>query len=323
MTIITYQQVFQVSNVGDELSEARGLTYTPCPAVTAQRKFLTAHPFLGGNKVQGTGPLYRPWDRNSHEFNRHHAGLAVDIMLDQKINAEVALGQQLVLLFRRNVAVMKWRSIIYQNVTFGPGGGATDGGGHMDHIHIDWHDTNRVQWKNGISSVPLRKNSGEVIQCPLVQGNKVASSIEWPPEASTDFSSDTTIPSELADLMGKNDRGELSKIPWTAAAFTGKTAMNAVQNLKGKWLVSIGDWNGAFYFDANGGVSWADDDWSPKHRGGWSVNGNRLEWKFRDAGDFRTFTVELPLRTYGANGTIFPAGQGWFTMSKATIGAWA
>ena len=322
MTVITYQQVFKVSNIGDELSEAKGLTYTPCPAVTALRTFLSAYPFLGVNKVQGTGPLYRPWDRNSHEFNRHHAGLAVDIMLDQKSDAEVALGQQLVLLFRRKVAVMKWRSVIYQNVEFGPGGGATDGGGHMDHIHIDWHDPNSVQWKNGISSVPLRKKSGELIQCPLVQGNKVASSIEWPPEASTDFSSDKTIPSDLADLMGKNDRGELKKIPWNSAALAGKTTMNAV-NLKGNWLVSIGDWKGVFYFDANGGVSWADDDCSPQHRGVWSINGNRLEWKFHDAGDFRTFTVQLPLSPHGANGWIFPAGQGSFTMSKGTMGAWA
>src|SRR5207248_682678 len=143
--IITYQQVFKVTNIGDELSEARGLTYTPCPAVTALRNFLTAQKFLSGGKVQGTGPLYRPWDRvkpNSHEFNRHHGGLAVDIMLDPKSAKEIALGQQLVLLFRRNVGVMKWRSIIYQNVQFGPGGGATDGGDHYDHIHIDWHNTN-------------------------------------------------------------------------------------------------------------------------------------------------------------------------------------
>jgi hypothetical protein len=227
MTVITYQDVFNVSNIGDELSEARGVTFKPCPAVTSLRNFLTAHPFMSGGKVQGSGPLYRPWANNSHEYNRHHAGLAVDIMLNQQSDAEVALGQQLVLLFRRNVAAMQWRSIIYQNVAFVPGGGAVNTSGqmdpHMDHIHIDWHDSNKVLWFNGISSVPLRLKSGDVIQCPLVQGNKVASSIEWTLEAGRDFSTDTTVPADLADLMGKNERKELRKIAlWNAAAFAGQ-----------------------------------------------------------------------------------------------------
>jgi len=47
------------------------------------------HMISSGGKVQGTGPLYRPWGGNTHEFNRHHAGLAVDIMLNQQNDAEV------------------------------------------------------------------------------------------------------------------------------------------------------------------------------------------------------------------------------------------
>jgi hypothetical protein len=89
-----------------------------------------------------------------------------------------------------------------------------------------------------------------------------------------------------------------------------------VSQLAGSWSVTIGGWSGFFFFDAIGGVSWAEDESSPGHAGRWSVNGSSLEWKFRDPGDFRTFTLPLPLITTNAAGTILPAGQGWFTMSK-------
>jgi hypothetical protein len=320
--VITYQQVFSVTNIGDELREGQAVNFTPCPAVKSLRQLLADHSFFGGGKVQGTGPLYRPWDRNLHEFNRHHAGLAVDIMLNQGSASEVALGQQLVLLFRRNVTTMKWRSIIYQNVTFSPGGGASDGGGHMDHIHIDWHNTDNVQWHMGIRSVPLRKSPTAVIQLPLVQGNKIAKSIAWTTEAMTDFTAAAALKSEIADLMAKHDHGELSKMPFNAASVSsGTTTFNTIyRQLPGKWAVAIGNWNGFFYFDGTGNVSWAESDYSQKHAGRWTVNGNRVEWKFRDVGDFRTFTIPLPLNTTKASGTILPAGQGWFTMSKSGMG---
>jgi hypothetical protein len=92
-----------------------------------------------------------------------------------------------------------------------------------------------------------------------------------------------------------------------------------IAQLAGSWSVTIGGWSGSFFFDANGGVSWAENDFSQKHAGWWYVNGSRLEWKFRDPGDFRTFTLPLPLITTNAAGTILPAGQGWFTMSKSGI----
>ena len=48
-----------------------------------------------------------------------------------------------------------------------------------------------------------------------------------------------------------------------------------------------------------------------------AVKGGRLEWKFNDPGDIRTFTVPLPLIASKVSGTILPAGQGWFTMAKS------
>lgn len=137
-----------------------------------------AHDFSGG-KVQGTGPLYRPWGGNTHEFNRHHAGLAVDIMLNQQNDAEVALGQQLVTLFCKYVAAMNWRDIIYQRVGINPRGIRRRETEHMDHIHIDCHDSKNVQWYTGISSMPLRTKDSTLLQLPLVQGTRIVSSITW------------------------------------------------------------------------------------------------------------------------------------------------
>jgi hypothetical protein len=319
MTTITYQQVFSVTNIGDELVEGQVPTYRSCPAVVALRGFLTANTFLSesSGRVQGTGPLYRPWDGNTHEYNRHHAGLAVDVMLDPKNDAHVALGQQLVILFRRNQTTMRWRSMIYQNVTFSPGGGS-DGGDHYDHIHIDWHNPANVKWKENITSVPLRK-SGAVINLPLKQVNRIAASITWPAEADIDFSSATTLKTEISELLGRHGRSELTKITWNASALAAAqtTTLNLLRHqLPGRWYVTIGDWNGLFIFEAAGNVAWSEDTDSPRHSGRWSVNGNRLEWKFRDVGDFRTFTAPLPLSQGRVSGSIFPVGQGWFSMSR-------
>jgi len=120
--------------------------------------------------------------------------------------------------------------------------------------------------------------------------------------------------------MTRHSSGSLSPSGWNTASLSGKTALLNVGQLSGKWQVSIGDWNGLFYFDERGGVSWANSEASRKHPGRWSVNGSRLEWKFLDPGDFRVFTVNLPLDTKKMSGTILPAGQGWFTMSKAGLG---
>ena len=97
----------------------------------------------------------------------------------------------------------------------------------------------------------------------------------------------------------------------------GKTTFNTPvsQQLAGKWAVTIGGWKGFFLFDAQGGVSWTESGTAQKHPGRWSVTASRIEWKFRDPGDFRTFVVQQ-LNTAKSDGTILPAGQGWFSMSK-------
>ena len=87
--------------------------------------------------------------------------------------------------------------------------------------------------------------------------------------------------------------------------------------LDGSWNVTIGSWSGIFVFDALGGVYWANDSSSARHRGQWKTTGSSVEWKFSsDPGDFRKFSVSLPLDSKGTSGDILPEGQGSFRMSK-------
>jgi hypothetical protein len=221
-TTITYKQVFGV-DLGQEVQETNGVNYTPCQAVTSlKQQLLAADPtFFGGATLGGSGPLYKPWDGNKHEFNRHHAGLSVDIMLDPRENSQVALGQQLVLLFRRLANILRFRGMIYQHVSLDSNGQASPTVGascwsandHLNHIHIDWHSTSNTKWREGITQIPLRLKDGQtVIQMPVVSGNRIAESITWTAEADTNFAGDTTLQQELADLLGRHNRGELQLI---------------------------------------------------------------------------------------------------------------
>lgn len=217
----TYREVFGVA-IGSELSEGRGPTYTPCAAVTALKTLLGAHAFFAGSKLGGTGPLFRKnGSAFSHEFNRHHAGLSVDIMLTPTVPAEVALGHHLVRLFETHHATMKWRSLIYQTYGNHPGGGSTlkgtcwTEGGHEDHVHIDWFLGGAVTRRPDIAEVPLRLKDGTtIVQMSLPQRAQggLPESIDLPAESGTDFASNAAIASELKDLMARHARGELKSL---------------------------------------------------------------------------------------------------------------
>jgi hypothetical protein len=117
---------------------------------------------------------------------------------------------------------------------------------------------------------------------------------------------------------------DLTKLPPVAGPFKpppseldGTSAQSDVQTqLPGRWNVTIGSWSGMFFFDANGGVSWAETAYGQRHAGRWTADDSTIEWRFREPDDIRTFKVSLPLDTTSVAGTILPAGQGWFTMSK-------
>jgi hypothetical protein len=323
MTVINYQDVFGVP-LGDEVQEAHGVTYRPCPAVDSLRGELLAIPFFRASKVGGMGPLFR-LPGFKHEFNRHHAGLAVDIMLNPASDDEEALGHHLVMLFVQAANVMNWRGMIYQDITVDLNGATRTAtrwtkGGHDDHIHIDWHNFHNVTKRNGITQVPLHRtaaNGGGVVQMVPMEGNSIAENIEWTTESMTVFSSNPALQIGLQGLVSQ--LGNLTKLNLSAElGVTGAPASTHIGNdLDGKWTANIGSWNGIFVFNRSGGVFWADNDTSPRHNGRWTATPSEVQWKFNDPGDFRTFTIPLPVSRKAALVTVQPAGQGSFTMNHA------
>lgn len=217
--VIPYKQVFGV-DLGQEVQEAHGVNYTASPAAASLRKqlFKTAFYTQNASKVGGVGPLFVDWGHGvlKHEYNRHHAGLAVDIMLSAKAN-EIPLGHALVLAFNRLATTMKWRSIIYQNVTINLNGNGSrtpsvyTGGDHDDHIHIDWFQAANVRWQN-ITDVPLRRRNGDLVTMKAKNGAKIAVSIEWTAEAATVFESDPTVAQELTQATTAFQSGQLQAI---------------------------------------------------------------------------------------------------------------
>lgn len=216
--VVTYKQVFGV-DLGDEVQETHGVNWTPAPATASLRKQLFKTPYYTQNpgKVQGVGPLFVDWGNGvlKHEYNRHHAGLAVDIMLKKP---EVPLGHALVLALNRLGSIMNWRSIIYQDVTINLTGNGSRtptvyrGGDHDDHIHIDWFQASpNVQWTN-ITDVPLRRINGDKVTMKAKNGSRIANSIEWTSEAATVFENDPTVAQELTQATTAFQSGQLQAI---------------------------------------------------------------------------------------------------------------
>lgn len=323
MTAIMYEDVFGVP-LGDEVQESHVLGYKSCPAVDSLKGELKAFPFFGGKKVGGTGPLFRD-PGFKHEFNRHHAGLAVDIMLDPASDDEEALGHHLVLLFVQLGSVMNWRGMIYQDVTVDLNGANRTAsrwtkGGHDNHIHIDWHNSSLVTRRSGITQIMLRRDAahGGGLQAMVpVEGNSIAEKIEWATEASTVFTANPALQNGLQGLLSQF--GNLPKLNLSAelGVSTAPATSYIANDLNGKWNATIGPWTGIFVFNPAGGVYWADDDGSPKHNGRWSATTSQVQWRFNDQGDFRLFTLPLPVNRKSSQVTVQPAGQGSFTMSHA------
>lgn len=211
---ITYRDVFG-ANPGELIEERHGTNWRPCPAVVSIRSLLGAHhvfPSIGGN-----GPFRRG---SRTEFNRHHAGLAADIMIPPSNTSLVALGQHLVKLFIEHKNIMRWRGLIYQHIsltfTGNPTGdfnkfnwGADD---HMNHIHIDWHSSANVSWAENITTIPCRLVNGTEIELRSIQGNRIASSIRWTAQAETNFQHDATLSAAIDSLMERHRAGQLTSV---------------------------------------------------------------------------------------------------------------
>jgi hypothetical protein len=242
-------------------------------------------PVLRTAFVHGTASESRlqlaPDEEHNSEHDPHKEGRALDIVLLASDPAQKAEGDELVALFRRMVDVMQWGWLIYNKRQWGPNG----------------EDRERIFRAINPGESPakyaLAKAKHEHITHIHIEWNNNKKDLDDFKDALL-----AELTSEEGDLLATIDA-----VPATLA---------------GIWDVTIGDWSGVFKFTRGGGVSWLNDASDPKPggTGWWSVGQNRaLSWRFGN-GDIRTFAVELPLDTSGTNGSIFPQGQGWFSMSK-------
>lgn len=208
---VTYQEVFG-AEPGQEIQESHGMTWRPCPAVLALRGLLGSFSDVFPNRKLGGRSGY--WN----EFNRHHAGLAVDIMLSPHVDAEVRLGENLFVLFNRHKQIMQWRGMLYQHVSINFAGnvGNYRPNDHNNHIHIDWHESRNVTWFSPIEQIPWRRSSGahrgEVQMLRPKQHPRIASSIRWTQQAMTDFRQNQTLQDDLTDLINRHRQGELQRV---------------------------------------------------------------------------------------------------------------
>ena len=211
---ITYEMIFGAP-LGQEVRQVNGLPWYPCPAVVQLTNIL--RPYHAFRSLGGRSSRY-------DEFNRHHAGLAIDIMIDRSNAAMVTLGQHMFMLFLRHQRILRWRGMIYQHVVVTNDGHpmrhmngmpyrATD---HFNHIHIDWFDwTPTYVTKQRVQGIPYRPLHGTPQTLPPRHGAEIATRIAWPPQAETRFETDATLTSAIAALM--SSRSSLEPIDLTAA----------------------------------------------------------------------------------------------------------
>ncbi len=110
-----------------------------CPAITA----------LNGALGVFSG-LRRDTLADKHPATRHTSGLAVDIFFNSKNALENQHALELIDVLVKHQKAMKWSDLIYTNFHVGGGVGGYmgdghtrypwTGGGHDDHIHLDWVD---------------------------------------------------------------------------------------------------------------------------------------------------------------------------------------
>jgi hypothetical protein len=195
---------------GQEISEGQ-MNWRPCPAVASLHSLLGRYDVFGGH-LGGRSGYY-------NEFNRHHAGLACDIMLRPSDAGLVRLGQHLFKLFVEKKHIMRWRGMIYQHVALTFSGQPTADirpnrwrdSDHINHIHIDWHDSRNVTWTQ-IDSIPFRRRNGTTTTLTPKQGNRIAASIAWTQQAMTDYRQNTELQNALDALIAQHRQGSLTPL---------------------------------------------------------------------------------------------------------------
>jgi hypothetical protein len=208
---ITYRDVFGV-DPGAEIVANQHLNYRPSMPVAALLAVL-------GRYAEFRGRAHGPSGFRD-EFNRHHAGLAVDIMVATADFAMVTLWQHLYLLFIQHRGVMRWRGMIFQHAGVNYGGGTSGrvqpfhwaGTDHMNHIHIDWlnhHDVHRTD--PPITTIPIRHGNNPPRPTRVRGGHVLAASIAWTPQAETlDFRTNSTLTTAMSELLAR--RSSLAQV---------------------------------------------------------------------------------------------------------------
>lgn len=110
-----------------------------CPAITALKQALVALPSVRRDTLVDARPA-----------TRHTSGLAIDIFFNSKVEQQKQRGLELIDVLVKHQKAMQWSDLIFTNFHIGGGIGgymgdgrtrsSWTGGGHDDHIHLDWVD---------------------------------------------------------------------------------------------------------------------------------------------------------------------------------------
>jgi hypothetical protein len=234
-------------------------------------------PFVHGKTVEQRLQA-APDARHIGDDDPHRSGRALDIVLLAADPAQKAEGDALVQIFRDLADDMQWGWLIYNKRQWSPSGSETP-------------RTFRAQ-KAGESAATYAFEKASFEHVTHIH-------IEWEKHKREFVDYEDSLVSALSQATAK--LGALDML---------------TDALDGTWDANIGDWNGQFKFTRDGTASWfGKGAKTPGGKGRWNADtANELRFHF---GDARTFTVRLPIDPKKASGTILPAGQGWFSMSKA------
>lgn len=119
-----------------------------CPAIKTLNEILGVLPGLRRDRLVDVRPA-----------TRHTSGLAIDIFFNSHVPRDKARGLGLIDVFVKHHKAMRWSDLIFTNFHIGGGVGgymgdgytksSWIGGGHDDHIHLDWVDLNLVTGPKG------------------------------------------------------------------------------------------------------------------------------------------------------------------------------
>ena len=136
-----------------------------CPAITTLKQALDVLPGLRRDTLVNARPA-----------TRHTSGLAIDIFFNSKVAQQKQRALELIDVLVKHQKAMQWSDLIFTNFHIGGGIGgymgdghtrsSWTGGGHDDHIHLDWVDRSLRSGPDG--SPAFIDNPWEQGPCELI-----------------------------------------------------------------------------------------------------------------------------------------------------------